>query len=141
MGAATGIVFDLDPRAGPGLVVHLRPLGGAALAPDGCVLELVADRRANPRELHAIVSWQRAVPLKIERLARAVIAAGGVLRRDVDADGLRHRALVAGHVVARIASAADLEAFDRPPGTAAPRDRAPAQPDVDAAFAALTSAA
>lgn len=113
MQPATGIVLVLDPSAAPSLVDHLTGRDGRVLAPAGCALELLADRLPRPRELHAIVSWDRAVPLKVERLALAVIAAGGVLRRDLDADGLRHRARVAGHHVVRVRSAADLVAFRR----------------------------
>ncbi|MCW3011136.1 MAG: hypothetical protein JWO90_1540 [Solirubrobacterales bacterium] len=92
---------------------HLGSHDGRALAPEGCALELLTDRPGNPRQLQAIVSWDRAVPLKVERLAVAVMGAGGVLRRDLDADGLRHRAVAAGHLVRRILTTADVEAFVR----------------------------
>lgn len=106
-----GLVLALPPTSGPALAVHLGDNHSSALAPHSCALELVADEPQHPHELHAIVSWRRAVPLKVERLVLAVMAAGGVLRRDLDPDGVRNRALAAGHHVARISSVADLEAF------------------------------
>lgn len=125
-----GLVLALPPTSGPALAAHLGD--GRALAPHGCALELVVDRPQRPHELHAIVSWKRAVPLKVERLVLAVMAAGGVLRRDLDPDDLRGRAAAAGHRVARIASVADLEEF------AAGR---PARPTDTGGPARITSAA
>lgn len=113
--ANNGLVLALPPTAGPALAVHLGDRDGGALAARSCSLELVADTPGNPNEMHAIVSWRRAVPLKIERLVMAVMAAGGVLRRDLDADELREQAVVSGYHVARVGSVADLEAFGAGP--------------------------
>ncbi len=61
--------------------------------------------------MHAILSWDRAVPLKVQRLAGALVAGGAELRRDLDADGVRHRAVAAGHPIMRITGVDDLVTF------------------------------
>ncbi len=91
---------------------------------EACVLEVVADADVRPRELRVLLRWDRAVPLKLAHLARPVLAAGGVLRADLDADDVRRRALATGLTVLRPLVRADLDALRRVAARALPTERA-----------------
>lgn len=111
MPRANGLVFSIDPARAQGLEAHLGARDARALNPGGCSLELLCDSFRRPREVTAIVSWELAVPLKVERLALALIAGGAELRRDLDPDTLRLHARTSGHHVLRVVTLADLEPF------------------------------
>ncbi len=99
----------MHPDCAPDLRTHLAARDARVLTPGGCRLELVLDAVRRPRELHAIVSWELAVPLKVERLGQALVAAGGVLRRELDADLVRLTAAAAGHRLIHVGSVRDLD--------------------------------
>ncbi len=110
MARSNGLVFALDPDRTSSLCDQLAARDGRALAVGGCTLELIVDQG---RVLGAVISWEWAVPLKVERLALAIVNAGGVLRRDLDAEATLQAARDEGRRVVAIDSARELAPFRR----------------------------
>jgi hypothetical protein len=126
MASANELVFSLDPHRSADVCASLAARGARALAVGGCTLELIAAER---RLVGAIISWEHAAPIKIERLALALAQADGVLRRDLDADTIRLRTLDVGQQIVTVRTVSDLAPFGgwtpaRAPSTAATGRRA-----------------